>query len=136
MKKWDLWKRSYQVLLTTDSAAYFTTEESYIWYLVNTGDLKIKLTRKRSNQYKGRQLPFKILNQEQFFPFLLPSLTILFLILELFKYLCLFSSSFALLCHEKIILSFTYLRPLQSRLTQPPNNCQICYASNISFSLE
>ena len=47
----------------------------------NAGDLKIKLARKRSSSHWGRLLLPKISDQKHFFPFFLPSLTILFLML-------------------------------------------------------
>lgn len=47
---------------------------------INTGDLKINLTMEEIADIEVHWFPPKILDQEHFFSFLIPSLTILFLI--------------------------------------------------------
>lgn len=64
-------------------ASYFTIKKAPpdIWSWENTGDLKIQLTRKKSSWHPHRLLPPKMSDQKHFSPFILPFLSILFLIL-------------------------------------------------------
>lgn len=88
--------------------------------------------RKVRSWHWGRLLPPKSSDQEYllvfffFFQFLLSSMAILFLILHHESlYILLFT--FCLVLAWKILLLFTYLRPLQRGVIQPPNNCWICH---------
>lgn len=93
-------ERTYQVFLTTDTAASLQGIKPSvhisqlkkallaIWFCANAEDLKIKLTKKRSSPHLGRLLLPKTSDQEDqecFFLFLLPFLTIFFLILILWQ---------------------------------------------------
>ena len=106
--KWESWKGPYQVLLTTDTNTKLQAIKIWvhisqlkkvspdIWSSVNARDIKIKLMRKMSSWLEGRLLSPKTSDQECFFPFLLTSLTILYLILTPWRSLWFFCPPFAL----------------------------------------
>ena len=86
-------ERTYQVFLTTDTAASLQAIKPLvhisqlkkaplaIWFCANAEDLKIKLTKNRSSPHLGRLLLPKTSDQEDqecFFLFPLPFLTIFF----------------------------------------------------------
>ena len=115
LQKWDSQKGPYQGLLTTDTAAklqgvepqgYFTAEKGSTGHLALCKRWRppIKPSRKRSSWHQGRMLPPKTSDQEDWepffphlFPFLLPSLTILFLTPTPWRPFWFFCSPFALL---------------------------------------
>lgn len=76
---------------------------SDIWSCAD-GDLKIKLTRKRSSQHQDGLLPPKMSSEECLFPFLLFCLTIFFLILTPWRSIWFFCPLRALPCPRKIVL--------------------------------
>ena len=98
-----------------------------IWSYANAEALIIKLVRKRSNWHWCRLLSPEMLDQGHFFPFLCPSLIILFLILIPWSSLWFFCSVFISLWSGKIRPLFTYFRPLQEWVMRPLNNCWICH---------
>ena len=73
---------------------------------------KIKFTKKRSSWHWGRLLQPRMSDQEHFFPFIFPSLIILFLILIPGRLLWFFCSPSSLSWPEKIMPLLTYLRSL------------------------
>lgn len=93
-----------------------------IWFCINPGNLKIKLTGKRSNWHGGRLLPSKTLGQKCFFPFSFPFQTIFLLMLHHKDVLNIFHHFFLSWVEKKIQL-FTYLRPLQRKVIHPPTDC-------------
>lgn len=86
----------------------------------NARDIKVQLTRKRISWCCGWLLPPKTLRMflsiSPFFP------TILFLILTPWRSLSFFCQPTALPCPGKTLPLFTYLRPLQKQVIQPPIN--------------
>lgn len=90
--------------------------------------------RKVRSWHWGRLLPPKSSDQEYllvflFFFFPIPPFLYGHLIPNFtpWKSLWFFCSPFALFWPGKILLLFTYLRPLQRGVIQPPNNCWICH---------
>lgn len=137
LQKWDSWKGFYQVPLTTDITAnykmlnlgaYFTTGEGSIWHLVLCQCQRPQnQIGKISSWHWSTLFPPRILDQEHFFPFLLPSLAILFLITLPWRSLWFLCPPSTLPWPRKIVPLFIYSRPLQWRVIQLLTYCWLCY---------
>lgn len=133
-------KRTLQVLLTTDTAAKLQGLKLWaysqmnkaplaIWYYGIAGDLKsVWLGREVLDIKVDCFLPrcqikrMKTISFLSYFP-----LTMLLLIFIQWRSLWFFCPYSSLFWPEKIMPWFTYLRPLQRQIIQPPTDYWICY---------
>ena len=101
-----------------------------IWSCANTGNPKIKLTRKRSGQHQGRLLPHKMSDQKHF----LPSVTIFFLILTSWRYLWFFCTHLPCSGLERYY-DCSHISGRWKGVIPPPDDCWVCHDTDDSAVL-
>lgn len=136
LQKWDSWKGPYQVHLTPDTNTKLQGVEPWmhisqpwkrlpppdIWSCVNTRDFKIKLIKREvANIDMDCFLPRHQI--KKCLSISVPFVTILYLMLIQGRFLSFFCLPFVLPWTRKIMPLLMYLRPLQRRVIQPPNEC-------------